>query len=83
MTANPKVVNAMYLLTSPDGQWTAADNGTYAIRVQRRSVRDFAGNAAALRVIGEFVVVVPSASGENAPAARFSSASRELLEELR
>jgi hypothetical protein len=50
------VVIASYLITSPDGRWSAADDGRYQVRVERKSVRDTLGNPAARRIIGNFNV---------------------------
>ena len=55
----PKLVNATYLVTSPDGVWDFTDNGTYTVRLERRSGRDINGNAAAQRSIGSFQVLIP------------------------
>jgi uncharacterized delta-60 repeat protein len=59
-TGSPKVVNATYLVTSPDGIWDADDNGDYTIRIERRSVRDSTGHFAAQRVVGRFTVAIPT-----------------------
>jgi uncharacterized delta-60 repeat protein len=69
---NAKVVNATYLITSPDGIWGASDNGEYAVRIERRSVRDINGNSAAQRPIGTFAVQIPNAA---APAMTMLPAS--------
>jgi uncharacterized delta-60 repeat protein len=58
-TGNPKVVHAIYKVTAPDGVWSFNDNGDYIVRIERRSVRDINGNAAAQRPIGLFRVVIP------------------------
>jgi hypothetical protein len=65
------VINATYLLTSPDGAWNADDNGRYEVRVERRSVRDTLGNSAGRRIIGGFIVQVPPPT----PAAATASAA--------
>ena len=54
-----KVVTATYLVASASGGWSAADSGRYAIRVERRSVRDTQGNVAQQRGVGEFFVLIP------------------------
>jgi hypothetical protein len=58
-TGSPKVVTATYKITSPDGVWDFNDNGDYTVRLERRSVRDNNGNAAAQRPIGVFRVAIP------------------------
>ena len=59
LPASDGSVTATYLITSPDGTWNLLDNGEYSIRLERRSVRDTSGNAAAQRQIGTFAVAVP------------------------
>ena len=50
---------AAYFVAAPGGSWTAADNGTYTVRLQPSQVRDTVGNAAAAAALGTFTVNVP------------------------
>jgi uncharacterized delta-60 repeat protein len=69
VSSSAKVVNATYLVTSPDGVWSAADNGVYTVRLERRSVRDTTGVAAAQRPIGVLhVIIAPSAAPSASPS---------------
>jgi hypothetical protein len=68
VTGDAKVVNATYLVTSPDGVWDSNDNGDYPVRLERRSVRDVNGAAAAQRPIGVFrVAIAPDVIGTSSP----------------
>ena len=79
------VVNARYRVTPPDGVWDAADSGTYTVRLNRRSVRDADGNAAAQRAVGVFhVTIAPELAGSAAPQSRAAlpMATRASFDEL-
>jgi len=70
-----RVVTATYRVTAPDGVWDAGDNGIYAVRLERRSVRDSNGVAAAQRQIGVFHVAIAPSGTPIASTARPASQS--------
>jgi uncharacterized delta-60 repeat protein len=84
-TGTPTVVNATYLITSPDGVWDFNDNGTYTVRIERRSVRDINANAPAQRPIGTFQALIPPdiiVFPQTVPIKPLAIAGLENLDEL-
>jgi hypothetical protein len=53
---------ATYQIGAPGGTWDRTDNGTYNLALEASQVRDTAGNAAAARPLGTFVVNISAAS---------------------
>ena len=53
---DPNVLYAYYKFTPPAGRFTAADRGTYALRLRPGELRDTQGDAAAGEVIGHLYV---------------------------
>ena len=47
-TPNGDITTAIYTIAAPGGSWQAADDGTYAITVLAKSVKDLDGNAVAV-----------------------------------
>ncbi|HZL34917.1 MAG TPA: Ig-like domain-containing protein [Tepidisphaeraceae bacterium] len=52
-------LSATYQIAPPDGAWSFADNGTYAIALQAGQIADSAGNHNAAQSLGSFVVNIP------------------------
>ena len=57
-TADAKSITATYRIVAPASRWTAASNGNYKIKINKRTVRDIHGNPTAPRTIGAFQVQI-------------------------
>ena len=59
-TINHVRLYARYKISAPNGFWSAADNGTYQVFVNKGQVRDTANNPTRLKLLGTFTVSVPA-----------------------